>query len=274
MKIRTRITLVVGGAGFIASLLLSLGLIYELLQQPFRILHATLHEEAAMAVQIYNKGEIWRYEEEGGAVPTVWLEIYDADTGRKLYASPLARSVDLNTVRFEGSGLVGTILATAPSNSRYKTDAQGMYMARDFEITDKGKKFHVQIANEMDQLADLNEKTWEVFRVVASSLLFVIFVLFILGRGVAGKIIRPIRQIRDLAQNISDQNFSERVPVGAEQDEIRELAETVNGMLDRLQLSFQRQKEFLFDTSHELKTPLTTMRLAVQELCRDDLSLP
>ena len=41
-------------------------------------------------------------------------------------------------------------------------------------------------------------------------------------------------------------------------------------MLDRLQLSFVRQRDFLFDTSHELKTPFTTIRLAIDELCSSE----
>jgi signal transduction histidine kinase len=72
-----------------------------------------------------------------------------------------------------------------------------------------------------------------------------------------------------LARNISDKNLTERVPVGNERDEHAELSLTLNRMLDRLQFSFARQKEFLFDTSHELKTPLTTIRMAVEEMNAD-----
>ena len=65
-------------------------------------------------------------------------------------------------------------------------------------------------------------------------------------------------------------NLDQRIPRGEGHDEFSELAETINRMLDRLQYSFVNQKNFLFDTSHELKTPLTTIRLAVDELCAYD----
>ena len=269
MKIRTRITLFVAGSGFVVSLLLSLWLIYELLEQPFRILQASLYEEAAKAVQIYNRGQIRRYEEGIGATSTIWLEIYGADTGHKLYTSPLARSVDLKLVRFEEENLVETILTSAFGNLRHNPNARRTYMAREFEIMDEGKKFQVRIASEMDQLEKLDEEIREIVWVVISSLLLAVLASVAIGRIVAEKILRPVERIRKLAQNISDKNLSERVPIGKDRDELGDLSETLNGMLDRLQHSFARQREFLFDTSHELKTPLTTMRLAIEELCTD-----
>jgi signal transduction histidine kinase len=73
-----------------------------------------------------------------------------------------------------------------------------------------------------------------------------------------------------MAQNISDKNLAWRIPASEEHDELSDLSDTLNTMLDRLQLSFTKQKDFLFDTSHELKTPLTTMRLAVEGLCASE----
>ena len=271
MKIRTRITLFVVGSGFIVSFILSFWLIYELLEQPFRVLRDSLYEEAEKLVQIYDKGQIRRYEEDFGIKPTIWLRIFDGYTGDTLYSSPLALSVDLEMVCFEEGGLIGAILTSAFRNLHWKPDTRRIYMIREFKITAGEKSFLVRAACDMKKL---DEEIRGIFWVVVFSLLFVILILIALGRSVAGKIIRPISQIRELVQNISDRNLNERVPISTERDEIRELSETINGMLDRLQFSFQRQKEFLFDTSHELKTPLTTIRLAVQELCSNELSLP
>ena len=271
MKIRTRITLFVVGSGFIVSFILSFWLLYELLEQPFRVLRDSLYEEAVRLVQIYDKGQIRRYEEDYGIKPTVWLRIFDGCSGDALYSSPLALSIDLEMVSFEEGGLVGAILTSAFRNLLWNSDARTTFMMREFKITAGEKRFLVQAARDMKKL---DEEIRGVFWVVIFSLLFVILILIALGRSVAGKIIRPISKIRELVQSISDRNLNERVPIGTERDEIRELSETINGMLDRLQFSFQRQKEFLFDTSHELKTPLTTIRLAVQELCSNELSLP
>lgn len=271
MKIRTRITLFVVGAGFIASLLLSLWLIGELFEQPFRILLTSLQEEADRAVQLYAEGFIGQGADEIGVSPAIWLEIQDADSSHMLYDSQLARSVDLEMVRFEESGIIGTIATSAFRNLRYNRNERKTYVARDFDIEYGGRRYRVMAARGMEKL---DEEIREIFWVVVCSLLFVVLVLFILGRAVAGKIVRPISRIRELAQKIGDGNLAERVPLGEEQDEVRELAETINGMLDRLQRSFQQQREFLFDTSHELKTPLTTIRLAAQELANGQAVLP
>jgi len=77
--------------------------------------------------------------------------------------------------------------------------------------------------------------------------------------------------MKNLAQNISEKNLDQRISTNEGKDEFSELARTINRMLDRLQHSFVRQRAFLFDTSHELKTPLTTMRLAVDEICTSDI---
>jgi signal transduction histidine kinase len=100
-----------------------------------------------------------------------------------------------------------------------------------------------------------------VFGLVLSTL-----ALIAISRLVAGRILHPIGAMKDLAQDISDKNLDQRIPAGEGRDEFSELARTINRMLDRLQHSFVRQREFLFDTSHELKTPLTTIRLAVDEI--------
>jgi signal transduction histidine kinase len=113
----------------------------------------------------------------------------------------------------------------------------------------------------------LDEEIREIFWTAVSGFIFAALILTAMGYAVARKILRPIEKMRELAQNISDKNLAQRVPAGKERDELSDFADTLNLMLDRLQLSFTKQKEFLFDTSHELKTPLSTMRLAVEDLC-------
>jgi signal transduction histidine kinase len=117
----------------------------------------------------------------------------------------------------------------------------------------------------------LEEEIWELVLGIFSGLVFSTLALVAISRFVAGKILRPIGRMKDLAQDIGEKNLDRRIPAGDGQDEFSELARTVNRMLDRLQYSFKRQRDFLFDTSHELKTPLTTMRLAIDEICIHDL---
>ena len=91
-----------------------------------------------------------------------------------------------------------------------------------------------------------------------------------LGWLIAGRILRPIRAISATAQRLSAENLSERVPVTTPADELANLAETVNGMLARIQTGvvdrdrlLRSQRMFVANAAHELRTPLTTMRTAI-----------
>lgn len=76
---------------------------------------------------------------------------------------------------------------------------------------------------------------------------------------IAGRVLRPIRLVRRTAQQISATDLSQRIPVEGN-DDVAELARTFNGMLDRLQTTFEGQRRFLHDASHELRTPITIIQ--------------
>ncbi len=86
--------------------------------------------------------------------------------------------------------------------------------------------------------------------------------LLLVGLGgwlVAGRLLRPLRLLREAAQRVSRDDLSARIPVTG-RDDVTELTRTVNAMLDRLQMAFDTQQRFLDDAGHELRTPLTIVR--------------
>jgi len=85
-----------------------------------------------------------------------------------------------------------------------------------------------------------------------------------LGWHVAGRVLRPVHTVSGTARRLSEQNLHERIPVSGPNDEMRELAETFNAMLARLQRSFEAQSRFAANASHELRGPLTTQRALVE----------
>jgi two-component system OmpR family sensor kinase len=89
----------------------------------------------------------------------------------------------------------------------------------------------------------------------------VIALLLAAGVGwlVAGRVLRPLRDMRDTAQSITDEDLSRRIPISADTtgDEVAALAATFNDMLDRLEDAFAAQRAFIDDAGHELRTPLT-----------------
>lgn len=75
----------------------------------------------------------------------------------------------------------------------------------------------------------------------------------------AGRILRPLTDLTETAQSISDTDLSRRIDVEGD-DEIAELGRTFNSMLDRLEGSFASQRRFIDDAGHELRTPITIIR--------------
>ncbi len=77
--------------------------------------------------------------------------------------------------------------------------------------------------------------------------------------SVAAGALEPIRKVRDTAAEITGKSMSIRVPEPNTHDEVGDLARTLNGMLERLENSFETQKRFTADASHELRTPVTAI---------------
>lgn len=108
--------------------------------------------------------------------------------------------------------------------------------------------------------------------VTQSAIAVVVVTLLAMGLSwlLAGRVLRPIRQISSTAQRLSVEDLTERVPVTAPADDLARLAGTINGMLDRIQGGvaerdrvLDSQRMFTANAAHELRTPLTTMRAAV-----------
>jgi signal transduction histidine kinase len=92
-----------------------------------------------------------------------------------------------------------------------------------------------------------------------------IIVASIIGLGLAGRVLRPLRSLADTAQTITATDLTRRIPVHGK-DEASRIALTFNEMLERLEAVFATQRQFLDDASHELRVPLTVVRGNVEVL--------
>ena len=75
--------------------------------------------------------------------------------------------------------------------------------------------------------------------------------------------LRPVRVITETARRASEQHLGERLALTGATDELKELADTFDDMLERLDAAFATQRRFVANASHELRTPLTVMRTAI-----------
>jgi signal transduction histidine kinase len=98
-----------------------------------------------------------------------------------------------------------------------------------------------------------------------------------LGWAIAGRALRPLHDITATARRLSEHDLHERLALEGPPDELKELADTFDGMLARLEAAFASQKRFVANASHELRTPLAIQRtlidvaLADPKASRDDL---
>jgi len=90
-----------------------------------------------------------------------------------------------------------------------------------------------------------------------------------LGWFVAGRALRPLRLITAGARRIAATNLHERLALQGPDDDLRELAETIDGLFARLDASFDAQRQFIANASHELRTPLARSRTLLEVALRN-----
>jgi signal transduction histidine kinase len=91
----------------------------------------------------------------------------------------------------------------------------------------------------------------------------------LLGWLIAGRALRRLREIEAAASAVSGESLSRRVALAGPDDELRELANSFDAMLERLDSAFASQKRFVANASHELRTPLTVLRTEVEVALSD-----
>jgi signal transduction histidine kinase len=154
-----------------------------------------------------------------------------------------------------GAGLLGITIAvfvrntraSMPAGSQQATAAQQRIAALQAQVGQL----------QAEQLRQLLTGAVVAFAVMAA-------VSLILGRTVAGRVLRPLRTITAATRRITADNLHQRLAVAAPHDEVKDLADTIDGLLERLEAAFDAQRLFAANASHELRTPLATMRAALE----------
>jgi signal transduction histidine kinase len=96
-----------------------------------------------------------------------------------------------------------------------------------------------------------------------TALALMVALSIVFGWVAAGRILRPLRTITTATRRISATNLHERLKLAGPDDELRELGDTFDDLLGRLEKSFQLERQFVANASHELRTPLATMRASL-----------
>lgn len=108
-------------------------------------------------------------------------------------------------------------------------------------------------------VAGIEDTLGRLQRVFAIVMLFGALLAATLAYVLAGRALRPLQEVRQAAERIGGQTLTERVPEPQTGDEVQALARSLNAMLGRLEASFEAQRRFTSDASHELRTPVTAI---------------
>jgi two-component system OmpR family sensor kinase len=128
-----------------------------------------------------------------------------------------------------------------------------------------GSRLIVQVAGSLDDVHNV---------VASSSILFLVMGLALLlavgaaGAILTGRVFHAIDNVVTRARHIGNETLDERLPHPGTPDEIGRLVDTLNAMLDRLQQSFEMQRRFTADASHELRSPLSRLRTELEVMLR------
>jgi signal transduction histidine kinase len=112
----------------------------------------------------------------------------------------------------------------------------------------------------------------ELLITCAAALAIIALAAIAIGWIIAGRVLRPLATITAAARRISASNLHERLALHGPDDELKELADTLDNLFVRLEASFDAQRRFAADASHELRTPLTRERTLIQVTLADPAS--
>lgn len=102
--------------------------------------------------------------------------------------------------------------------------------------------------------------TGSIFAILSAVNAVIIIITLAVGTRVSRRMLMPIKRMTDTVKEISVQNLDKRLDVGRSHDELKDLAQTFNQMIDRIQSSYERQNRFVSDASHELRTPVAVIQ--------------
>ncbi|MBD2891177.1 Adaptive-response sensory-kinase SasA [Actinomadura sp. RB99] len=123
---------------------------------------------------------------------------------------------------------------------------------------------HQHIRRLQDQLAETNaQHSRQLLAGMLLALVVMAVLSLLVGRLLARRVLRPLRLITAATRRISADHLDRRLAVTGPTDEVKDLADTIDGLLERLEASFAAQRRFVANASHELRTPLATMRASL-----------
>lgn len=170
--------------------------------------------------------------------------------------------------------VLGTaLLATVNLASRAGTDSQARDIARTAAVVQPGYAVNGPLVTRRNlgppTVYDLTDNVsdaagHQLLIWSAAALLVMTACAVAVGWWTAGRVLRPVHAMTEKARRLSEHNLHERIASSGPDDELKELGDTLDALLARLEKAFDSQRRFIANASHELRTPLATQRAAIQ----------
>ena len=187
-----------------------------------------------------------------GLLAVTYVLVRNATGGDSCHTSGNAVVCDIKSHAAGHAGVVtvsGAIFGGAPH-------AKGVGL---LQIRQLGTLVRIENANDLHELL--------LYSGLALAIMAVLSV--VLGWLIAGRALRPLRTITTAARTISATNMHRRIALDGPNDELKELGDTFDDLLTRLETFVQAQRQFVANASHELRTPLALQRTLIQVALSD-----
>ncbi|WP_136798954.1 MULTISPECIES: sensor histidine kinase [Desulfosediminicola] len=277
MKVRTKFTALISLASFICVMFFSSHFYREIREEIYEMLD---YELADIAELLFSK---LHYDENGtlflqseGDLELLnhgyWLKI-DSDISGTLFRSKFAKLTELPPADTDKAYFV---TRTVPIEHFQIPLDEADDISGD-QINFRVRMFRHEIGKETitvhiaKPVLLWDAELGEILYGLIGSLLLTVLLIIATAYFVAGRLLHPISIINRRITRIRESSLDERIPLGKSRDELYELSASLNSMFDRLEHSFNRQKDFVGNAAHEMKSPLTILMLGHEEMLAGDL---
>lgn len=266
MKIRKKITLWISLAALLSTIAFSSIIFWELTEEPFKLIdEENLHMAETLAQRIRDARGLLddlNLEDMPYDPDHYWIMAKD-EKGRILYRSKLTQVTDLSLSTKKSRYLIEKQISRSEIWLQQDSNDDVMFRVMVIRENRGGQFMEIRIGKPVE---DLEEELIELGIHIGGSLFLCAAGIIILSYVLAGRILRPISTIINQSREISDNSLDKRIPIGKNRDELYELSVALNTMFDRIQHSFNHQREFIGNASHELKSPITRLMLAQEDM--------
>lgn len=197
-----------------------------------------------------------------------WLKILDSQ-GKTIFTSPLATQIDIpfhprkSRFFFKKQMPVTALWVDQKELDEINeiTVDTIKFRVRAIDKSYLGVSYRILIAKPI-----LGLELHKFLTVLTSGITGAVLVIFLASYFLAGKLLKPITTINKDITEIRENSLNRRIIPGKSPDELQILAQSLNSMFDRLQYSFNLQREFIGNAAHELNSPLTILMLGHEEM--------